>query len=101
MVTTISRPTLRRIQKVSGGNPFCAVELARGLTVDDEGGLSFAESRLPDSLQEAVAERIAKAPADLAPLLRTTSALGRSSVQRAQACPAALVRAFRGLAQNV
>lgn len=80
VVTTISRPTLRRIHEVSGGNPLYALELARGLTVDDEGGLSFAESRLPDSLQEAVAERIAKAPADLAPLLRTTSALGRSSV---------------------
>ena len=79
-VTTVSRPTLKRIAKVSGGNPLYALELARSLTGDLEGSLSWAGSHLPDSLQAAVAERIGKAPADVAPLLETVSALGRSSV---------------------
>lgn len=79
-VKAISRPTLRRIHEVSGGNPLYAIELARGVSHHDTspsaGGLP-----LPDSLQGAIAGRLEGVPPELAPLLETVSALGRTSVR--------------------
>lgn len=81
-VASISRPTLRRIHEVSGGNPLYAIELARGL--ESEGAAAAAPGSgvaLPDSLQGAIARRLDRLPAELAPLLRTASALGPTSVR--------------------
>ncbi len=79
-VTAISRPTLRRIHEVSAGNPLYAIELARGIGAHHEGS-SAGRLPLPDSLQGAIAERLEGVPPELAPLLETTSALGRTSVK--------------------
>ncbi len=80
-VASISRPTLRRIDEVSGGNPLYAIELARGLEPD--GGVASAHGAvpLPDSLQGAIARRLDRMPSELTPLLRTASALGPASVR--------------------
>jgi DNA-binding CsgD family transcriptional regulator len=77
-VEAISRPSLHRIHEVSGGNPLYAIELARGLTADATaapGGL-----RLPESLQAAIALRLAAVSDELSGLLDLVSALGPTSV---------------------
>jgi DNA-binding NarL/FixJ family response regulator len=75
-VSAISRPTLRRIQEVSGGNPLYAVELARALESGGWDGIS-----LPDSLQDAIVHRLDGAPSGLQPLLEAVAALGPVSVE--------------------
>jgi DNA-binding NarL/FixJ family response regulator len=79
-VAAISRPTLRRIHEVSGGNPLYAIELARGLLTDDVDDAQTGELHLPDSLQAAIARRLENVDPELAPLLETAAALGRTSV---------------------
>ncbi|MGZ8605061.1 MAG: ATP-binding protein, partial [Actinomycetota bacterium] len=79
-VSAISRPTLRRIHEVSGGNPLHAIELVRGLEGDGRPARPGAVLPLPDSLQAAIARRLDAAPAELRPLLETVAALGASSV---------------------
>ena len=79
-VAAISRPTLLRIHEVSGGNPLYAIELARGLADEDPRGGPRGRVDLPDSLQAAIAHRLAIAPDELAPLLEIVAALGTISV---------------------
>ena len=79
-VAAISRPTLRRIHEVSGGNPLYALELARALARDDRPRTATPRIALPESLQAAIAERLERVPPELAPLLETVSAVGRSTV---------------------
>jgi DNA-binding CsgD family transcriptional regulator len=79
-VESISRPTLRRIHEVSGGNPLYAIELARGLEPDG-GGSAHGRVQLPGSLQGAIAHRLDQMSPELMPLLQTTSALGQTSVR--------------------
>jgi ATP/maltotriose-dependent transcriptional regulator MalT len=87
-VGPISRPLLRRLYAISDGNPLFAVELARPLAADGPGLRSDAEPRLPDSLAEAIAARLATVPPELRELLDCTSALGRASVRSlAEALP--------------
>ena len=79
-VGTISRPTLRRISAVSEGNPLFAIELARSVAKLDPTLRSTSEPPLPDSLQEAIDDRLEAVPAGLLPLLESASALGRASL---------------------
>ena len=80
IVATISRPALRRIREVSGGNPLFAIELARGL--QDEGHYRSPRAiPLPESLQAAIAGHLRSVPEELGPVLNTVSAVGRSSVR--------------------
>jgi DNA-binding CsgD family transcriptional regulator len=78
-VAAISRPTLRRIHEVSGGNPLFALELARSFAGADRLSGASGALPLPDSLQAAIAERLETVPAGLMPLLETASALGPAS----------------------
>jgi DNA-binding NarL/FixJ family response regulator len=80
VVAAISRPTLRRIHELSGGNPLYAVELARALESGSWDGLA-----LPDSLQDAIAHRLDGAPAELQRLLETAAGLGPASVEELRA----------------
>jgi DNA-binding NarL/FixJ family response regulator len=80
IVATISRPALRRIHEVSGGNPLFAIELARGL--QDEGHYRSPRAMpLPESLHAAIAGHLRSVPEELRPVLNTVSAVGRSSVR--------------------
>jgi DNA-binding CsgD family transcriptional regulator len=80
-VATISRPTLRRIHEVSGGNPLYAIELARGLPSDEGAHRGSGPIPLPGSLQGAIARRLEQVAPQLWPLLETTAALTRASVR--------------------
>ncbi len=79
-VSAISRPMLRRIHEISGGNPLYAIELARVLSAAELSRGSPGRVRLPDSLQRAVAGRLEAAPSELSPLLEVVSGLGRTNV---------------------
>ena len=82
VVSAISRPALRRIHEVSGGNPLYAIELARGLgtTSVEDGQLT-----LPDSLQGAIERRLAAVRGDVLAVLEIVSAVGVSSLREVQA----------------
>jgi DNA-binding CsgD family transcriptional regulator len=79
-LSSISRPVLRRIHEVSGGNPLYAIELARGLQPGSGTSDGSSELRLPDSLQAAIKQRVGTTEPDLAELLAIVSALGPTSV---------------------
>jgi len=79
-LSSISRPMLRRIHEVSGGNPLYAIELARGLEPSGGAHDGPSELRLPDSLQAAIRQRLVSAGGDIQALLRIVSALGPTSV---------------------
>jgi DNA-binding CsgD family transcriptional regulator len=81
VVPAISRPMLRRIHAVSGGNPLYAIELARGVAGEAEAHRAPGGLPLPDSLQAAIELRLETVPATLLPLLETVSALGHTSVR--------------------
>jgi ATP/maltotriose-dependent transcriptional regulator MalT len=99
IVDAITRPTLRRIQEVSGGNPLYAIELARALAADRESPSMGV--RLPDSLQSAIDQRLDAAPAELLPLLETMSGLGSAPLGTIEtAMPGAEVPALVALAQQ-
>ncbi len=99
IVDAITRPTLRRIHEVSGGNPLYAIELARALAADRETGPMSV--RLPDSLQSAIDQRLDAAPAGLLPLLETMSGLGSAPLGTIEAAmPGADVPALVALAQR-
>src|SRR5262249_22438249 len=51
-----TRPTLRRLERISGGNPFYALELARALLRRD--GDAVDELPIPQSLQALVRKRL-------------------------------------------
>ena len=75
----VPRPTLRRIHRMSAGNPLYALELARTLRTKG-GGTSGDPLLLPDSVQMAIGDRIESHGGDLWPLLEVVSAIGRPSV---------------------
>ncbi len=78
-VSSISRPALRRIFEVSGGNPMYAIELARGMGARQSSG-TISKLPLPQTLQAAIEERIAAAPEEILPVLQIAAGLGRTSV---------------------
>jgi DNA-binding NarL/FixJ family response regulator len=81
-VSAISRPLLRRIHELSGGNPLYAIELARALASDGRArDATGARLPLPDSLQTAISHRLGTVPPEVVPLLETASALGPASLQ--------------------
>ena len=63
--TSFSRPTLRRIEAASGGNPFVALEIGRGLV--RRGGPTVPNDPLPvpETLSELVDERLAALTPDV------------------------------------
>ena len=77
---TFPRPTLLRLHEVSGGNPFFALELARGLgakaTHDPTEPL-----RLPESLERLVGDRLALLDASTRDALLLVAAHGRPSLE--------------------
>ena len=82
VVSAISRPALRRIHEVSGGNPLYAIELARGLGAI---GVEDGHLPLPDSLQGAIERRLEMVRGDVLAVLEIVSAVGVSSLCEVQA----------------
>jgi DNA-binding CsgD family transcriptional regulator len=75
----LPRPTLVRVHTVSGGNPFFALELGRGIA---SGGIRVDadEVSLPDSLQSVVSQRLDALPPAMAPTLVAVAALASPAV---------------------
>ena len=77
---TFNRPTLRRLEQVSGGNPFFALELARALA--RLGGELAPDEPLPvpESLHELVQARLADLPLETQQALILVAALADPTV---------------------
>lgn len=74
--TTFPRPTLVRIARVSDGNPFYALEIARLLARRDDRGRTAAVP-VPEDLRTLVADRVAALPARTRAALLRAAALPR------------------------
>ncbi|HEX2399757.1 MAG TPA: AAA family ATPase, partial [Mycobacterium sp.] len=75
------RPTMVRIEQVSGGNPFYALELARGIGI---GGATDLTSPLPGSVAQLVQARIEGVPAIVQRVLLAVAALAEPTVELVQ-----------------
>jgi DNA-binding CsgD family transcriptional regulator len=75
------RPMLARIEQVSGGNPFYALELARGTQQD---GIADLVSPLPNTLAQLVQARIDGIHADVRQALLAVAALAHPTVELIQ-----------------
>jgi DNA-binding CsgD family transcriptional regulator len=72
----LPRPTLSRVHETSGGNPFYALELARGLGGDVD---STQPLRLPETLEGLVRARLDELPPETRESLLLVAAAGRPS----------------------
>lgn len=72
---SFSRPTMLRIHEVSGGNPFYAIEFARGPAENLQSGA------LPPSLTELVRQRIDGLESDVREALLAVSCLGTPTAE--------------------
>jgi DNA-binding CsgD family transcriptional regulator len=79
LALALPRPVLVRVHTATGGNPFFALELGRGI---DDGSISADadEMSLPHSLLAVVHQRLAALPAPLAQTLVATAALAAPTV---------------------
>lgn len=79
LALNLPRPLLVRIQEITGGNPFFALELGRGL-VDGTVRADSTEVALPESLVALVTERLRALPARVRETLAAVAALAAPSV---------------------
>ncbi|MGH3042343.1 MAG: LuxR C-terminal-related transcriptional regulator [Gaiellaceae bacterium] len=76
----LSRPALRRVYEVAGGNPFFALELGRALQ-RHEAELSPGEPLpVPDRLQELVRARLGELPPESGDVLAAAAALSQPTL---------------------
>lgn len=75
----LPRPVLVRVHTATGGNPFFALELGRGIG-DGSIPADADEMLLPDSLLAVVQQRLAALPAPLAQTLVATAALASPTI---------------------
>ena len=91
------RPTLIRVHEISGGNPFYALELARGLGSDTATGDPLRRLPVPETLERLVSTRLAGLGDAAREALLLTAAHGRPSprlLNAAGTAPNALEPAF-------
>ena len=79
LALNLPRPLLVRIQEITGGNPFFALELGRGL-VDGTVRADGTDVALPESLVALVTERLRALPARVRETLAAVAALAAPSV---------------------
>ncbi len=75
------RPALVELQRVSGGNPFFALELGRALLTRDVSPAPGEPLPVPATLNELVRERLAGIPAAAREAALVVSALSRPTVE--------------------
>jgi DNA-binding CsgD family transcriptional regulator len=78
--SSFPRPTLARIEQISGGNPFYALELAWGMRE----GTADPASPLPQTLAQLVRTRIGGIRPDVQPALLAAAAQGEPTVELVQ-----------------
>ena len=94
---SFSRPMLRRLHEISGGNPFYALELARGLGSGGATVESVEPFPVPETLERLVGARLAGLPEATHEALLLIAAHGRPSrplLTAAGVSPNALEPAF-------
>ncbi len=74
-----ARPTLRRLHEISGGNPFYALELGRGLDAAGSTVDSLEPFPVPETLERLVGARLAGLGGAAREALLLTAAHGRPS----------------------
>ena len=75
------RPALVELQRVSGGNPFFALELGRALLTRDVSPAPGESLPVPATLNELVQERLAGIPTEAREAALVASALSRPTVE--------------------
>ena len=75
------RPALVELQRVSGGNPFFALELGRALLTGDVSPAPGESLPVPATLNELVQERLAGLPTEAKEAALAASALSRPTVE--------------------
>ncbi len=75
--SSFPRPALGRIEQISGGNPFYALELARDTRRE---GMADPASPLPQTLAQLVRTRVNGIRPDVQPALLAVAALGEPTV---------------------
>jgi DNA-binding CsgD family transcriptional regulator len=78
--SSFARPTLLRIQELSGGNPFYALELARAFVAAGTFIRPGQDLPMPSSLRALVGARLARLPAETRRLLLTTALSARPTI---------------------
>ena len=81
---TFSRSTLIRIQEISAGNPFYAIELARALVARGAVLRPGEDLPVPSSLRDLVADRLNNQPRATRRLLLTAAMSSRPSIELLQ-----------------
>ena len=71
----LARPQLERIHRVSGGNPYFALEIARAMT-----GGNADRIEIPESLSELLGERLDQLPGTVSETLLDVAALARPTI---------------------
>jgi DNA-binding CsgD family transcriptional regulator len=77
----LTRHELARLQEVSGGNPYFALELGRELMRTQSRPAVGRGMRVPQSLRELLGHRLGQLPADTADVLLEVAALARPTVE--------------------
>jgi DNA-binding CsgD family transcriptional regulator len=95
--SSVSRPLLQRIYDTAGGNPFFALQIARGLDLDPR-RISGEPLPVPPTLREAVEDRLVRLSDDARELLTVVSAMPRPTLDSVRAL-AEPVGADRALAE--
>ncbi len=78
---SFARPTLVRIERASGGNPFFALELARVIIESGDPAVAPAAPTLTGDLVELVSRRLRRLPASARRALLVASALSQPTVE--------------------
>jgi DNA-binding CsgD family transcriptional regulator len=90
LAVNLPRPLLLRVHEISGGNPFFALEMGRGL-LDGTVRADGTEVALPESLVAVVTERLRALPTRVRETLVAVAALAAPSVVLLEAMGPAVV----------
>ncbi len=90
----LSRPALREVHRVSAGNPFFALELAREALGSDTGTRGAEHIPLPRSLRAILGDRIADLSSDVRELLVVVAAASQPTVSLVETVVGSRQRAF-------
>lgn len=77
----LTRPELVRLQSMTHGNPFFALEVAREMVRSGTRPTEDRVMQVPESLSAALADRLARLPPETVEVLLETAALARPTVE--------------------
>lgn len=95
----LARPALLQLYRVSAGNPFLALEIARALQRHEVTLVPGQPFPVPQSLREVVRDRLEYVSVDVRETAVVVAALAQPTVERLEAISAAVGLAADGLSQ--